>query len=163
MAICQALSTGYRRTGRVRKLWPSRMSGSRDRIARRGGLPPHRPVKGGKMCPSATLSKKTRPSSWLPVSLQQGCDELVDAGAILLRPALELCRDRARQAERIDALVLHVLILRITSRAPHPVQWLSSTSGYWSPLRRRRLIQPFVDWRAKSAFQTPNSSFSTVI
>jgi hypothetical protein len=70
----------------------SRLSGSRDSIVRQRGIAapaPHQAVKGGKIGPGTTFSKKfARPHS-CQLLRNSGCNELVDAGAILLCAALE--------------------------------------------------------------------------
>jgi hypothetical protein len=65
---------------------------------------PHQAVKGGKIGPGTTFSKKFAGTHSCQLLHNSGCNELVDAGAILLCAALELRLDRARQAERVGAL-----------------------------------------------------------
>src|ERR1700730_8740881 len=78
-------------------------------------LAPNQPVKCDKIGSLPPLGKKLRGTHGWQILGNCGRDELVDADTVLLGTPLDLRLDRTRQAKRIGALVLHVLILRIAS------------------------------------------------
>src|ERR1700730_10094883 len=78
-------------------------------------LAPNQPVKCGKIGSLPPLGKKLRGTLGCQLLGDGGRDELVDADTVLLGTPLDLRLDRTRQAKRIGALGLHVLLLRIVS------------------------------------------------